>query len=128
MRPHIWIVVAGFSGALAVALGAYGAHGLAGDEVLRQRFHTAVSYQLWHTLGMVAASLLAMLRPQAGRIAQGAAFLFLVGIVGFSGSLYVSALTGGETTTGIAPAGGTAFMAGWLTLAIAGWRGQRDRG
>jgi uncharacterized membrane protein YgdD (TMEM256/DUF423 family) len=128
MRPYVWIVIAGLSGALAVALGAYGAHGLGADEMLRQRVHTAVSYQLWHTLGMVAASLLAMLRPQAGRIAQGAAFLFLVGIVCFSGSLYVSALTGGATTTGVAPAGGTAFIAGWLTLAIAAWLGRRDGG
>src|SRR5690606_27756985 len=86
-----WIVLAGVSGALAVALGAWGAHGLEGDAVLKGQFDTANRYHMWHTLAIVGAALAAdRLAPRARRWAQASAALFAAGIPMFSGSLYAA--------------------------------------
>lgn len=125
MKPEIWIVIAGVTGALAVALGAYGVHGFQGTEFYRKIFLIGVDYQLWHSLALLGAALLAIVRPRTSGIAQAAALMFVVGMVCFSGALYVMAMSGGATIiTGVAPFGGTAFMVGWLTLAVAAWRGR----
>lgn len=126
MKPEICIVIAGILGALGVALGAYGTHGLGGDEFYRHIFQVGVNYQLWHVLALVAAAMLGMLRPAARGAATAAAILFVAGIVCFSGALYVMALSQGATIlTGVAPTGGVALMAGWLSLALAAWKARR---
>jgi uncharacterized membrane protein YgdD (TMEM256/DUF423 family) len=119
MNGRGWIAVAGVSGALAVALGAYGAHGLEGDAVLKGQFDTANRYHMWHTLALLAAALLA---DRLGRWAHAAAALFSLGMILFSGSLYAATAAGYWGLTFAAPWGGTALIAGWLALAVGALR------
>lgn len=110
-----------FAAFLAVALGAFGSHGLRGVISPEQLtvYQTGVTYQMWHAL----AILLCCLLTQTGLIGPGgrrAGWLFLLGIVLFSGSLYVLTLT--SLRVGIVtPMGGVCFLAGWLMLAIQLW-------
>lgn len=110
--------VTAFLLALAVVFGAFGAHGLREilDPYSMSVYQTGVQYHFFHAIGMLAIPLLA----KAGIVAEGAATwayrLLLIGILFFSGSLYVLAISG-ETILGVvAPIGGTAFIAGWLAL------------
>jgi len=119
-----WAMVAAcLSGLLAVALGAFGAHGLA--ETLGSRadvYETALRYHFVHTLAVMAAAL----APVAGagqRACRFAGGLWLLGMVVFSGSLYGLALTGAGALGAAAPFGGIALMLGWFFLLVAVWRG-----
>ncbi len=109
--------------ALAVALGAFGAHGLRTrvPTELLGTWHTAVQYHAWHGLALFATGLL-MLRMPAGRALGVAAALFVAGIVLFSGSLYALVLTGMRGLGAVTPLGGVAFIAGWVVLAWGAWR------
>jgi uncharacterized membrane protein YgdD (TMEM256/DUF423 family) len=105
--------------ALATMVGAFGAHALKprlpGDryEVLQ----TAVHYQFFHALGLLAIGLIAEHRP--GRLIHAAGALVLVGVLLFSGSLY-AILAGAPSTVGIVtPVGGLCLIAGWLVTAYA---------
>ncbi|MEQ9554973.1 MAG: DUF423 domain-containing protein [Rhodospirillales bacterium] len=125
MTGRWWIVLAGVSGALCVALGAYGAHGLQGDAVLKGQFDTANRYHMWHTLALVGAALVQdRAGTRAGPWAAGAAALFVVGILLFSGALYAATALGLWSLTFLAPWGGVALMAGWLALAVAAVRSR----
>jgi uncharacterized membrane protein YgdD (TMEM256/DUF423 family) len=117
---RIWLFIAGLAGASGVILGAFAAHGLGSrltPEALRI-FDTGARYHLIHALA-IGLSALAM-RGAARRPARLAAALFLAGIVLFSGSLYLLAWTGMATFAFLTPAGGLAFIMGWLALALAG--------
>jgi uncharacterized membrane protein YgdD (TMEM256/DUF423 family) len=107
----------------AVGLGAFGAHALktrlAPD--MQAIWQTAVQYHAWHALALLALGLYTMLRPDAPG-ASLAAWLFVAGIVLFSGSLYALALSGVRGLGAITPFGGVAFLAGWLAFAWAAWR------
>jgi uncharacterized membrane protein YgdD (TMEM256/DUF423 family) len=109
--------------AVAVALGAFGAHALrsrAAPELLAV-WQTAVQYHAWHALGLACVGLYLLHRPD-GAAAGWSAWLFIAGIVLFSGSLYALVLTGSRALGAVTPVGGAAFIAGWLTLAWAVWR------
>jgi uncharacterized membrane protein YgdD (TMEM256/DUF423 family) len=110
---------AGF-GFLAVALGAFGAHGLrerlAGGGI--EIWKTAALYHLVHAVALLAVALAAD-RLRAGR---AVCWMFAAGMVIFSGSLYLLALTGRSWLGAVTPLGGAAFMAGWLTLAVTSGR------
>lgn len=99
-------------GVLAVAMGAYAAHGLQGRLPVEQMttLQTAVQYQMWHAL-----ALLAVARMQPGRWRQWATLFFVVGILGFSGSLYALVFTTWRPGL-LTPVGGLLLMTGWLTL------------
>jgi uncharacterized membrane protein YgdD (TMEM256/DUF423 family) len=108
---------------VAVAAGAFGAHTLAtriSPEGIAV-WQTAVQYQAWHGLALFGVGLLMRDSP-ARRGLTAAAWLFLAGIVMFSGSLYALALTGSRSVGIITPFGGIAFLAGWATLAATVWR------
>lgn len=121
MRP--WVLLAGLNGLMAVGFGAYAAHGLAGDPVLQGWAERASNYQLLHALALLAADRLA---ADGRRLAHGAAALFLAGVVLFSGSLYLRALTGTPLPIPmVTPSGGMALMAGWLVLAVSGMTRRR---
>lgn len=111
------LVTAALLGALAVVLGAFGAHALrdALDEKSLAIWQTAVDYQFRHVLALLAAGLLA--RAQANRAITFAAVAFVAGIVLFSGSLYALALGAPRFVGAITPLGGAALIAGWLALA-----------
>ncbi len=118
---HLAAVAAGL-GALEVALGAFGAHGLA-DTVSPDRletWRTGASYGLAHALATVVAALVAALRQSAAALWAGR--LLLAGSVVFSGSLYALVLLDLPVLGAVAPVGGLAMIAGWATLAVATWR------
>lgn len=101
---------------LAVALGAFGAHGLSGrlSPAELATFETAVRYQMYHALGLLlVAAFSAAIPGFRGRLAGWA---FTLGIFLFSGSLYVMVLSGQRWLGAVTPLGGVAFLAGWTAL------------
>jgi len=116
------IALGAVNAALAVAAGAFAAHGLRDRLEARalEVFETAARYQMYHALAMVLAGVIAT-RGLAG--AGTAGWIFQVGIVVFSGSLYALALTDVKVLGAITPLGGIAFLAGWTWLAWSAWRG-----
>ena len=104
---------------LAVAAGAFGAHALRsrislGDLAI---FETAARYQMYHALGLLGVAWATVRWP--GTLPQLAGWLFVVGTLPFSGSLYALALTGMRWLGAVTPLGGAAFLAGWILLALA---------
>lgn len=120
----LWGMLGALNLFLAVALGAFGAHGLKGkiaDDLLAV-YETGVHYQMIHGLGLLAlASLLRVAPEAAGGLSAAGGFL-LAGIVFFSGSLYLLALTGVRALGAVTPFGGVAFLIGWALLFAALWR------
>lgn len=111
-------MIGALAGVVGVALGAFGAHGLRSrlsPEMLAV-FETGVRYQMYHALALVALGALSPL--VSGRLATIAGWSFTLGIVLFSGSLYVLALTDIRILGAITPLGGVAFLIGWACLAI----------
>ncbi|MEC7814983.1 MAG: DUF423 domain-containing protein [Pseudomonadota bacterium] len=114
------LAVGAIAGLLAVAAGAFGAHGLRG--VVGERglaiFDTAASYQMYHALALVAASLMPAL-GLSRRLLAACAVAWAVGIVVFSGSLYLLVLTSTPWLGAVTPLGGVSFIIGWALLAAA---------
>lgn len=109
--------------ALAVAIGAFGAHGLKAhlSEAMLQTWKTGVEYHFYHALGLLLIGILSVIMP-SNLLNWSAAFLY-AGIILFSGSLYVLALTGVKWLGAITPLGGISFIAGWVLLAVAVFKG-----
>ncbi|HEX3244704.1 MAG TPA: DUF423 domain-containing protein [Chloroflexota bacterium] len=120
---RIFFVIGSLLAFLGVAAGAFGAHGLRGrvSAELMDVFETAARYHIYHALGLLAVAWAASRWPGAATTAAG--WLFLVGVVLFSGSLYLMTFTGLRWLGAITPLGGVAFLAGWAALAWAAWRG-----
>ncbi|MBC9252611.1 hypothetical protein A9179_20290 [Pseudomonas alcaligenes] len=121
---RIFLLLAAFAGFTGVALGAFAAHGLKARlsaEYLAV-FQTGAHYQMLHALALFGVALLARQLP--GRLLGAAGSLFALGILLFSGSLYVLALSGISRLGMITPFGGLAFLAGWLCLGLAAWRAR----
>ncbi len=115
--PALLLIVASINGFLAVALGAFGAHALAANLSAErlQTFATAVDYHMYHALALLMLSALAFRFPTQALL-RVSGFLFLLGIVLFSGSLYLLSLTGMSWLGAVAPLGGTSLLAAWGTL------------
>jgi uncharacterized membrane protein YgdD (TMEM256/DUF423 family) len=120
------MMMAGVHGFLAVALGAFGAHGLRAslaeleDGARRlEWWSTAAQYHLVHALAIGVAALLMARAPGPAAVAGVA---FSVGAVVFSGSLYTMTLTGIRALGAVTPLGGLAFLVGWAALTVAGWQ------
>lgn len=117
-----FIIAGAVNAAIAVAFGAFGAHAL--KEKLSEHYlavwETAVQYQMFHALALLAVGIL-MSPSLFGSVTQlsWAGYLILAGIIIFSGSLYVLSLTGIGILGAITPIGGVAFIAGWIMLIIA---------
>src|SRR3990170_12732 len=112
------------AGVVGVALGALGAPGLGGRPSPGGvgGFETAVRYHLYHALALLATAAI-LARLPSSRLVTAAGWAFLAGIVLFSGSLYLLALTGARGLGAITPLGGIAFLVGWALLAIAATKG-----
>lgn len=123
MMMKIAILYAAASGAVGVALGAFGAHGLRGtiEERLMSAFETAVQYQLVHSLALL---MVAILIGQLGRslALELSAGAFMLGILLFSGSIYGLVLTDMRWLGPVTPLGGVLFIAGWLALLVGCWQ------
>lgn len=112
-----------FNGLIAVAAGAFGAHGLrehvsASDMAV---FQTAAQYQMYHALALLGVAWLAEKYPLVWQV-TAAGWGFLAGIILFSGSLYALSLTGSHAFVWLTPAGGVLLMGGWTLLALAALR------
>ena len=120
-RSRVWLSLAAANGFVAVAAGAFGAHGVA-DALAKDLLKTGAQYQLIHALAVLAC----FAAWRAGvRLAALAAWLFLGGCLLFPGSLYLMALAGARWAGPITPVGGLLFLAGWATLAAAPWLANR---
>ena len=115
------ITMAAVNGLLAVMLGAFMSHSL--EETITTElltvFQTGVSYHMYHSLAALAAGILSHIFPKV-RLLKFSAYSFLLGIVFFSGSLYLLALTELPLIGMITPIGGTFFIFGWIMLCIFG--------
>lgn len=114
MDRQYWLKIAGLNLAIAVALGAFGAHGLKkmADSYALQIWETATLYLFVHGLGLLALGVLAVLGYRIGKIAM----TLQVGIIIFSGTLYLMALGLPKWLGAITPIGGTMLIIGWLLL------------
>jgi uncharacterized membrane protein YgdD (TMEM256/DUF423 family) len=119
-----FLAVAAIAGFLAVALGAFGAHGLKNvlNEYQLDIYQTAVNYQMWHALLLAVVTNL----PQH-RLLYWACWSLAAGIVLFSGSLYLLAVTGFSWLGMITPLGGLGFLSGWALLAVFAFKRQRSQ-
>ena len=118
---RVFFGLGSLSAGLAVALGAFAAHGLRSrisTEAL-QTFETGARYQMYHALALLAVAWAATRWP--GGAVSAAGWLFVAGTLLFSGSLYLLAVTGHRALGAITPFGGLAFILGWLALAWAAW-------
>jgi len=119
----LFITLAALSGMLAVTFGAFGAHALRTrlDEHALGVFQTAVQYHFYHSLALLAVGVIALSQPQTALL-RSSGYLFMVGILVFSGSLYLLSMSGLRWLGAITPLGGLAFIAGWGCLAAASWK------
>ncbi len=124
-----WLALAAASGFVAVATGAFGAHGLEGRVGAAElaAFETAVRYQMYHALALLAVAWLAD-REVSPRAVAFAGWAFVAGTVLFSGSLYVLGLTGSRALVWLTPIGGLGFLAGWAGFFVAALRTARRAG
>ncbi len=120
---RIFLILGALNAFLAVLLGAFGAHALktrlAAD--MMSVYHTGNQYHFYHALGLMLVGVIAAQLPDSVLL-RSSGWLMLAGIVLFSGSLYVLAISGVRWLGAITPIGGLAFLAAWLLLAIAVWR------
>lgn len=119
----VFITLASLSGMLAVALGAFGAHALKNrlDEYALGIFQTAVQYHFYHSLALLMVGILCVTHPNMALL-RSSGWLFALGILLFSGSLYVLSLSGLRWLGAVTPLGGLAFIAGWGCLTAASWK------
>jgi len=128
-----FLIIGGFSGAIAVALGAMAAHFLKSKietglitETNIQTFETAARYQMYHSIALLAVALLSL--QIKSKLLNWAGYCFIIGIIFFSGSLYLLSTSGLMGLTNviwlgpITPLGGLFFITGWLLLALLGIR------
>ncbi|MBL6931410.1 MAG: DUF423 domain-containing protein [Rhodospirillales bacterium] len=122
----LWLIIGGFFGMTAVGAGAYGWHALGEDEPIQQIFMMGVDYQMWHALALMVVAWTSS-RPAfvSSRLPLIAGIAFSLGILLFSGTLYLFALIGYVPLEGAAPVGGYLMMAGWGLLMICGWKTRK---
>lgn len=115
-----WTMIGATAMALAIGFGAFGAHAVKArvDATALGWWETAAQYHVYHALGLVLVGWVAGWTTH-GRLTTAAGALFIAGILLFSGSLYAMTLTGMRGLGAITPIGGTAWIAGWICLALA---------
>lgn len=120
---QFWMALAGVYGAVGVALGAFGAHGLRA-RVTPERlavWHTATEYHLIHAVVLLGLALWLRVTPQAPMVSAAAA-CFAAGVLVFSGSLYVLVLADLRWLGAVTPLGGVLLIIGWVLIAVAAFR------
>ena len=123
VMAKLFLLASIISGFLAVAFGAFGAHGLKHklSDYQLGIYQTAVEYQFYHSLALLAVAILSHFYPHSTALRiSGYAFVF--GLVLFSGSLYILSLTGIRWLGAVTPIGGLGFLVGWFALVVAAWR------
>lgn len=120
----LFLTLGSIAMALAVMLGAFGAHGLKSrlTEEMLAIFETGVNYHFYHAIGLLIIGLLASYLPDSPLLTW-AGWLMVGGIIIFSGSLYILSVSGIRWLGAVTPLGGLCFIAAWILLAIAVWNG-----
>lgn len=119
-----FFIIGSILGGIAVATGAFGAHGLkslVSAEAL-ETWDKAVRYQMYHALALLLLAWAISHWPEQATLLGIGGWLFLAGVLLFSGSLYILVLSGVKWLGAITPLGGVAFVAGWVCLLVAAWR------
>ncbi len=119
---RVLVMGGALAGFLGVGAGAFGAHALRGllEPRAFEVYEVAVRYQLFHALALVAVAWVLSRSP--GRWARSSGWLFLLGIILFSGSLYLVSVGGLSWVGAVTPLGGAALLAGWFCFGVAGWK------
>jgi uncharacterized membrane protein YgdD (TMEM256/DUF423 family) len=107
-------------GLLAVIIGAFGAHGIENSlsEHALARYHTGVEYQFYHVMALLILGVISSQHQTTPKLIKLSGVFFIAGILLFSGSLYLYALTGNTKFGMVTPIGGLAFILGWVFLLI----------
>lgn len=119
-----FLAIGALFGLLAVIIGAFGAHGLENSlsEHALTRYHTGVQYQFYHVMALLILGVISSQTPssmnKSSRLITFSGFSFIMGILLFSGSLYLYAITGITKFGMVTPIGGLAFIFGWVLLII----------
>ncbi|MBY0063600.1 MULTISPECIES: DUF423 domain-containing protein [Priestia] len=116
----LFLIIGAINAMLAVALGAFGAHGLEGkiSEKYLEVWKTGVQYQMFHAIGLLVIAFLLSKFPQSSLLTASGWIMF-AGIVLFSGSLYVLSTSGIKVLGAITPLGGVAFIVAWILIVVA---------
>jgi uncharacterized membrane protein YgdD (TMEM256/DUF423 family) len=119
----LFILLGSINAFIAVALGAFGAHGLEGkvSERMLEVWKTGVTYHMFHALGLLFIAILISKFPNAATFTW-AGWIMLIGILFFSGSLYALSTTGIKFFGPITPLGGLAFLIAWVLIAVGAMR------
>ncbi len=119
-RLKTFIIIGAINAFLAVALGAFGAHGLEGrvEQKYLEIWKTGVTYQMFHATGLLIIGVL-LGRLPANALLSWSGWMMLIGIILFSGSLYVMTLTKISILGAITPLGGLSFLAAWILIIVA---------
>ncbi len=122
LMDRIFVIFGALSAFIGVAAGAFGAHGLKSrlSAEMLSVFEVAVRYQMYHAFALIAAAWMQSKWPSSLVTAGG--WLFVIGTVLFSGSLYFMSVSETRWLGAITPLGGLSFLAGWVCLAWAAWR------
>lgn len=118
-----FLIAGAIAMALAVLLGAFGAHGLKSklSQDMLEVYETGVQYHFYHAIGLLIVGFLAQYMPVSAML-EWSGWLMMFGILIFSGSLYLLATTGVRWIGAITPIGGLCFIAAWIFLALAVWK------
>jgi uncharacterized membrane protein YgdD (TMEM256/DUF423 family) len=126
-QSKLLVSAAALSLLLATVAGAIGSHALSfADAQALRSFETAVHFQFFHGLGVIAAVLVG-LAGRAGQLRAASAWLMIAGTLLFCGSIYARALGASPSIVGAAPYGGVAFMVGWLSFGASVWLPGAER-
>ncbi len=119
---RLFFTIGSLAGLTAVALGAFAAHGLKSrlQPEMFEIFEVGARYHMYHALALLAVAWACSKWP--GALTTTSGWLFIAGILIFSGSLYVLSITGMRWLGAVTPIGGLAFLGGWACLALAAWR------
>ena len=127
MMKSIFLLLASLSAMVGVGLGAFGAHGLKSvlNPELLTVYQTGVTYQMWHALGLMGISLVNQQSPES-KLINWAGWLMFIGIILFSGSLYLLAILNLKWIGIITPIGGVSFIMAWVLIAIFATKKQHN--
>lgn len=120
----LFVITGAVAMALAVALGAFGAHGLKGklSNDMLAIFETGVQYHFYHALGLLIVGLMTYFLPDSPLL-KWSGWLMICGILIFSGSLYILSIGGIRWLGAVTPIGGLCFITSWILIALAAWKG-----
>ena len=123
-QDRLFLLAGAISGFVGVGAGAFGAHGLRArlTPELLSVFETAVRYQMYHALALLGVAVLTTVRGESGLL-TASGWLFVAGMLLFSGSLYLLSVTGVRMFGAITPLGGVCFLLGWALLFVSVLRG-----